>query len=123
MENKTDWCGSNLCGDGGTTRNLELLVGYDPTHICTDPPDTGYNISMGNNNNFWNSHVVLYTQCAIFAANNGKLEPSASFEGQILGGTVDMDQNFAMRWEPIEIPGVSPITGFDQDVVYVREVA
>ncbi|MFB3737400.1 MAG: hypothetical protein ACE14W_00365 [Candidatus Velamenicoccus archaeovorus] len=122
MENKTDWCGSNTCTNGGTVRNLELLVGYDPSHTCTEAEGTGYNISMGQNNNFWNSHVVLYTQCTIFAANNGKLEPQASFEGQILGGTVDVDNNFAMRWVPVIIPGVSPISGFDQDVVYLREV-
>jgi hypothetical protein len=122
MENKTDWCGSNTCTNGGTVRNLELLVGYDPDHVCTPDRDTGYNISLGQNNNFWNSHVVLYTQCTIFAANNAKLEPQSSFEGQILGGTVNMDNNFAMRWVPVIIPGVSPISGFDQDVVYVREV-
>jgi len=28
-----------------------------------------------------------------------------------------------MKYVPVLIPGVSPISGFEQDVVYLREVA
>ena len=111
--NKVTWTGT-------TTGKLSLIVGYGPGLVC-DAAGT-YDIRISNNTNFVNSTVALYSPCTIHLSNNGKLEPKASFQGQILGGTVSVDNNFAMKYIPVLIPGVSPISGFEQDVVYLREV-
>jgi len=111
--NKVTWTGP-------TSGKLSLIVGYRSDLVC---PSGMYDIRISNNTNFVNSTVALYSPCAIHLSNNGKLEPKASFQGQILGGTVSVDNNFAMKYVPVLIPGVSPISGFEQDVVYVREVA
>jgi hypothetical protein len=112
--NKVTWTGP-------TSGKLSLIVGYREGIVC-DAAGT-YDIRISNNTNFVNSTVALYSPCTIHLSNNGKLEPKASFQGQILGGTVKVENNFAMKYIPVIIPGVSPISGFRQDVVYVREVA
>lgn len=112
--NKVTWTGP-------TSGKLSLIVGYRSGIVC-DAAGT-YDIKISNNTNFVNSTVALYSPCTIHLSNNGKLEPKASFQGQILGGTVKVENNFAMKYIPVLIPGVSPISGFQQDVVYVREVA
>jgi len=111
--NKVTWTGT-------TAGKLSLIVGYWPGLVCSSGT---YDIRISNNTNFVNSLVALYSPCTIHLSNNGKIEPKASFQGQILGGTVSVENNFAMKYVPVLIPGVSPISGFQQDVVYLREVA
>lgn len=127
MLNRENWCGNSVCSSSGTRRDLEFIVNYAAAPqgapaTCTTGAG-GQNIALNNNTNFWNAKVVLYTPCHIYATNNGKLEPQAAFDGQIMGGTVDINNKFAMRYEPILIPGVSPVSGFAVDVAYVREIA
>ena len=112
--NKVTWTGT-------TAGKLSLIVGYRTGLVCDAAG--AYDIRISNNTNFVNSLVALYSPCTIHLSNNGKIEPKASFQGQILGGTVTVENNFAMKYVPVLIPGVSPISGFEQDVVYLREVA
>ncbi|HEX9122485.1 MAG TPA: hypothetical protein VF984_03880 [Actinomycetota bacterium] len=120
MLNRSDWCGFDTCSDTGQRLDLEFVVNANAVTTCTGGTN---DISINNNTNFWNSKVILYTPCTINASNNGKLEPQTAFDGQILGGNVNVSNKFAMRFDPILIPGVSPIAGFEQDVVFLREVA
>jgi hypothetical protein len=45
-----------------------------------------------------------------------------AFDGQVVGGTVVIGNNWSMNYKPIVIPGAL-VTGFTEDVAYIREVA
>ena len=111
-------------GDG----NLFFISGYRPNVTptsCPTPaqtyyPTTSYDIRFNNNPDYVNLKVSFYTPGAIIFNNQTK---SNGFTGQILGGQVCSSNNFAMSYTSVPAPGVSPISGFGQDVLWVREIA
>jgi hypothetical protein len=75
------------------------------------------NITVGNNTNFSSTlNVGLYTPCTATMSNQN------AFYGQVVGGTVVIGNNWSMNYKPIVIPGAL-VTGFTEDVSYIREVA
>jgi hypothetical protein len=75
------------------------------------------NITVGNNTNFGSTlNVGLYTPCTATMSNQN------AFFGQVVGGTVVIGNNWSMNYRPIVIPGAL-VTGFTEDVAYIREVA
>lgn len=45
-----------------------------------------------------------------------------AFGGQLIGGTVTVEQNFNMTFKPVIFPGAN-ITQFAENIAYIREVA
>jgi hypothetical protein len=87
--------------------------------FCPLPIGTGSygNISVGNQSNFSSTlSVGLYTPCTAAMSNQN------AFYGQVLGGNVSIGNNWSMNYRPIVIPGAL-VTGFTEDVAYIREVA
>jgi hypothetical protein len=109
MANQNNW-------NGVSGKNLFFLVNYQSTSMnCASG---NYNISSGNNSNFNNVNVSFYSPCTITIQNQN------NFSGQLIGGTVNTANNFTMNFRPVLIPGgAEQITGFQQNVVYLREVA
>jgi hypothetical protein len=60
--------------------------------------------------------VGVYTPCTATMSNNN------SFYGQVVGGTIAISNNWSMTYRPIVIPGAH-ITGFTEDIAYIREVS
>ncbi len=60
--------------------------------------------------------VLFYTPCAAEMNNQN------NFSGQVMGGTVDVGMNFSMEYRPVYVPSMGTITGFDEDISYVREI-
>ena len=77
---------------------------------------TSKNISVANNTNF-NAYVdvFFYTPCSASLANQN------AFAGQEMATNLTMANNFEMNYRPVLVPGAGEITGFKQDIAYVRE--
>ena len=73
------------------------------------------NITLANQVEFLDLNLLLYTPCTVTLNNQNR------FTGQVLGGIVSVANNFSLQFSPVEVPGVTVITGFDQDIAYIRE--
>lgn len=106
MANRNTWAGA-------AGNELFFIVNYREALACGSGL---YNISTGNLSRFQGASVLFYSPCTVTLNNlNG-------FTGQILGNTVDIKNNFTLSYEPVLVPGLDSIQGFDQNIVYVREV-
>jgi hypothetical protein len=96
----------------GTTRSVHLIVPWPQT--CSGGIG---NITVGNNTNF-NALVAvgLYTPCTANMSNQN------AFYGQVVGGAVVIGNNWSMNYRPIVIPGAH-VSGFTEDIAYIREIA
>lgn len=92
-------------------------------HIISAYPDSGspscptQNVRIGQNTGF-DSHVsaIVYSPCTVTMENN-----NTAFQGQVIGQSVVIGNNFNMNYLPVKVPGQN-IVGFDQDIAYIREV-
>jgi Tfp pilus assembly protein PilX len=109
MANQNNWNGQN-------NNSLAFIVGYQ-SGMTTSCSTGNYNIQTGQYSNFNNVYVSFYSPCTITLNNLN------SFSGQILGGDVSLSGNFTMTYKPVLLPGLGKIVGFQQDVVYEREIA
>ncbi len=101
--------------NGRNNNTLAFIVNYQT--IFPGSCSSAYNITTSNYSNFNNVYVSFYSPCTVTIQNLN------SFSGQILGQTVNLANNFTLNYKPVLLPGVGKIIGFQQDVVYVREVA
>jgi Tfp pilus assembly protein PilX len=103
----SDWNGSS------TVKSVYFISGYTSTTPC---PSTK-NIAVGNNTNF-NAfvNVFFYTPCT------ATLDNTNNFIGQALAGTANIGNQFTMTYKPVLVPGQGTVTGFSQDIAYVREI-
>ncbi|MFL5799120.1 MAG: hypothetical protein ACJ77A_14470 [Actinomycetota bacterium] len=102
---QSTWTGAN------GSRKMFLIVPWPQTACPTG------DITVGNNTNI-NSliSVGLYTPCTAHMSNQN------AFYGQVVGGSVDIGNNWNMNFRPVVFPGAH-VSGFRQDVAYIRQVA
>jgi hypothetical protein len=113
LSQRSTWTGA------GGNRKMFLMVPWLPNTASNPPTNvcpTG-DVTVGNNTNF-NSlvSVGLYTPCTAHMSNQN------AFYGQIVGRTVDIGNNWNMNFRPVIFPGAH-VSGFTQDVAYIREIA
>ena len=96
----------------GSLRSLFFISTYESSPTCANKE-----IETGNNTDF-NAlvQVLFYTPCSLTLANQN------AFSGQALGSPISISNQFNLTYQPVLIPGITGITGFDQDISYVREV-
>jgi hypothetical protein len=140
LKNQTNW------KSVGGSHDVHFIVGYQPPMVegglllsplqiqqrglCgATPSQSGgpgpYDVQFGNSTQFGAPYVsgsspvavTVYSPCraVLFNQNN--------FTGQVRGGTVLNQGNFALTYEPVIVPGASDIGGFRVQVIYLREVA
>ncbi|MEX2458030.1 MAG: hypothetical protein WD770_03485 [Actinomycetota bacterium] len=97
----------------GTARNLYIIVPRSSVTSCTGSQD----ITMANNTNFTDVRVFVYTPCTVTMNNN-----NLGLGGQIIGGTVNIANQFSFTFRPMLIPGAGAVTGFNPDIAYIREI-
>ncbi len=105
---------NNWTGSAGSVKKLFFIDAYRSGLNCT--ADT-YDIETSNNTNFNNLNVFFYSACEVEIENK-----NTSFAGQIMGGKVEIENLVTMNYRPVLVPGVGTITGFNQDIAYIREV-
>jgi Tfp pilus assembly protein PilX len=92
------------------------------TYPCfASNPDQKYetgDVYLGQLTSF-DTHVQtsVYTPCEALMLNN-----NSAFQGQVIGGTMTVGNLFNMNYRPVLIPGAK-VTGFKEDVAYIREVS
>lgn len=107
---KADWTGSGT----SLPHKLRFISTYETS--CPNG-STNNDIFVGNNADFTNVQVLFYTPCSAHMDNQ------SNFSGQVLAKSVDIENNYKMSYVPVLVPGYDGITGFKQDISYVREVA
>jgi hypothetical protein len=100
---------STWTGVGGD-REMHLFVPWGTSCPTGD-------ITVGNNTNF-NSLISLsiYTPCTAHMSNQN------AFYGQVIGGSVDIANNWKMNYQAVQLPG-STVGGFNEDIAYIREIS
>jgi Tfp pilus assembly protein PilX len=106
---RSNWNGAT------TVKKLYFISTYKDPDTCSSPD--AKDISVSNNTNF-NSYlnVFFYTPCKATMGNTN------AFEGQVMASNVEIRNNFKVNYEAVLVPGIADITGFKQDISYVREV-
>jgi len=107
---------SNWNGTAGDVKHMHF-ISVAPAASCPTGTVTK-NVTVGNNTNF-NSFVdvFFYTPCLATMRNQN------AFAGQVMATDVSIENNFEMNYKPVLVPGSGEITGFKQDIAYVREDA
>jgi hypothetical protein len=107
----------------GSPHDLYLIVPWEATtggNLTGGTPNcTGgaHDISIANNSNFVNLHVFMYTPCAVTYNNN-----NSGLGGQVLAGTVNVQNLYQLQFSPLRIPGAGQIVGYKVDIAYEREI-
>lgn len=104
----------------GGVRNLMFIVRYGSTGSskCSDNSSisisqlTSFNDLSGGNQ----LQTFLYSPFAISLYNN------SGFTGQVYGSPVLAQNQTTLNYVPVFVPGISTVTGFRQNVQYIREV-
>ena len=106
ISNQSNWNGVT------STRSLYFISVWEAAPTCANKT-----VQTGNNTNF-NSlvKVLFYTPCTLTLANQN------AFSGQALGSPINITNQFNLTYQPVLVPGITGIIGFDQDISYVREV-
>jgi hypothetical protein len=100
--------------------NLHQVFFIAPTSSAPTCPTSGvtHDISVSNNTSFdTNLKLFGYTPCTITFSNNNNGKG-----GQLIGGTVDITNLYALSFFPMIVPGAGPITGFNVDIAFLREI-
>jgi len=106
MENQNTW-------NGVVGKKLFFISNYRSGLNCS----TGdYDITTGNNSNFKNASVLFYSPCTVTLNNQN------DFTGQVLANSAQVLNHFTLQYQPVLVPGLDSIQGFNQNVVYIREV-
>jgi Tfp pilus assembly protein PilX len=98
-------------------KDLFMISTY-PAATCPASGTSGsHNVSFGNLTST-NSLVetFVYTPCTASMQNN-----NSSFTGQVIGKSQDVGNNFQENYKPVLVPGAN-LTGYNQDIAYIREV-
>jgi Tfp pilus assembly protein PilE len=107
LSQQTTWTGSN------GSHSIHFIIPWPQT--CDGSGNPGVNV--GNNTNFDATlSVGIYTPCTATMSNQN------AFYGQVVGGAVSVGNNWSMNYRPIIIPGAH-VTGFTEDIAYIREVS
>jgi hypothetical protein len=109
FENHTEW----VSGDG-KPHTLYFITPSDASTPCS-----GTTFSTTNNTNFDNNlKLLVCTPCTASFANN-----NLGLGGQILAGKLTIQNSFELSFTPIQVPGAGPVSGYKEDIAYLREEA
>ncbi len=112
---------NNWKNTSSATNNLYFIANYRSGLNCA----TGsYNITTSNNSNFGSPtvagsgqlNVSFYSPCTVTIANQNQ------FSGQVIGNPVAITNQATINYTPVLIPGTGSIVGYNQSILYVREV-
>jgi cytoskeletal protein CcmA (bactofilin family) len=110
LSNQNNWTGV------GGKYSLFIIRPYQSGLPCFPAPSP-YDINISNNTSFNSLQTFIYSQCTINFGNNN----ASGFDGQIIGGQVNITNQMVMNFRPITIPGFNRL-GYRSDVAYLREI-
>jgi hypothetical protein len=104
---------TTIQSSSSTVRSLHLIIPKSSVGSCTGTQ----NISFANQTDFINVRVFIYTPCTVALSNN-----NVGDGGQIIGGTVLIQNHITFAYRPFLVPGAGSVTGYNPDVAYLREI-
>jgi hypothetical protein len=107
MTNQNNW-------NGNAGKKLIFMVNYRTMFPASC--SASYNITTGNNSNFLNAAVLFYSPCTVTLNNQN------NFAGQVLANSVVINNHFTLDATRVDVAGLGDILGFNQSIVYLREV-
>jgi type II secretory pathway pseudopilin PulG len=111
LANQNNWFGD------GSRRTLFIIRPYQSGLVCNPPTPGPYDFTIENNTSFNNLQTFIYSQCTINFGNNN----ASGFDGQIIGGQVNITNQMVVNFKPITVPGFNRL-GYRSDVSYLREI-
>ncbi len=105
----------NTWTSSGGTWTVWFIIPYRGGLNCTKP--SPYDMSFSQNTSFNGLNAFIYSQCNIDFANNN----ASGFNGQIIGGNVNITNQMTMNFVPIKVPG-NNLIGYNAQPSYLREV-
>ncbi len=111
LSQKSDW-------NGATSLRDLFFISTWPAASCPASGAAGsHNVSLGNLTGFNSlTETFVYSPCTTSMQNN-----NSAFTGQAVGSTLSIGNNFSETYKPIVVPGAN-LTGYNQDISYIREV-
>jgi hypothetical protein len=111
LDQRSTWNGSS-----GDVKQL-FFISTAPAASCPASGTTSKDINVGNRTTFNTQvEVLFYTPCT------ANMENQNLFNGQVIATSVNIGNQFKMSYRPVRVPGITEITGFTQDISYIREV-
>jgi hypothetical protein len=83
---------------------------------CLSAPSAKRSGARSRSAYFTNAHTFFYSPCTVTLNNQN------DFTGQVIGDTVVINNHFTLNAIPVMVPGAGDIVGFQQSIVYIREV-
>jgi hypothetical protein len=106
----------------GGVRNLMMIVRYgSPVPGSWKCPDNS-SISVSNLTNFSDLAGANQLQTFLYSPYQINLSNNSGLTGQVYGSPVNAVNQTTLNYVPVFVPGISTITGFRQNVQYIREV-
>jgi hypothetical protein len=104
----------------GGVRSLMFIVrnGSPTSSTCTD----GSSISISNLTNFNDLSGSNQLNTFLYSPRQINLSNNSGFTGQAYGSPVNAVNQTTVNYVPVFVPGLTTITGFRQNVQYIREV-
>ena len=110
FNNRSNWNGAS------TTKSVYFISTW-PDNGCPASGASNKTVSTANNTSFNSfAQAFFYSPCTVSMNNTN------NYAGQVLGGTVDIGNQYTMTFRPVLVPGYGSITSFREDIAYVREV-
>jgi len=105
--------------NGVTSLKDLFMISTWPAVTCPASGTAGsHNVSFGNlTQTNALAETFVYSPCTASMQNN-----NSSFTGQVIGTTLSIGNQFQENYKPIVVPGAN-LTGYNQDIAYIREVA
>jgi cytoskeletal protein CcmA (bactofilin family)/Tfp pilus assembly protein PilX len=104
----------------GGVRSLMFLVrnGSPSSSTCAD----GSSISISNLTNFNDLSGSNQLNTFLYSPRQINLSNNSGLTGQVYGSPVNAQNQTTVNYVPVFVPGLTTITGFRQNVQYIREV-
>ncbi|HEX2062794.1 MAG TPA: hypothetical protein VHE80_00070 [Acidimicrobiales bacterium] len=98
----------------GTDPNVPAYtVNSSRCGTATSPDITAQNLTA-----FEGLTVLVYSPCKVSWQNHN----SGGAPGQVVGGQVEIANSFTLTFSELLVPGAGPVTGYNIDVVFKREI-
>jgi cytoskeletal protein CcmA (bactofilin family)/Flp pilus assembly pilin Flp len=104
----------------GGVRNLMFIVrnGSPTSSACAD----GSSISISNLTNFNDLSGSNQLNTFLYSPRQINLSNNSGLTGQVYGSPVNAVNQTTVNFVPVFVPGLTTVTGFRQNVQYIREV-
>ncbi|MBA3729161.1 MAG: hypothetical protein H0W94_08195, partial [Actinobacteria bacterium] len=104
----------------GGNHSLYLISVNSAAGVCTS---TGKNITTSNQTEFKNLASPDRLDVFIYTSGTVSMSNLSAMNGQVYGCPVNVANQTTLNYVPVFVPGLTTVTGFRQNIQYIREVA